>query len=61
MARPFSWAKNARFIAITGWGQEADRERTRDAGFERHLVKPVDPQVLLRVIGEAVVATTQPG
>ena len=29
-------------IAVTGSGQAADRERTRAAGFERHLVKPVD-------------------
>lgn len=29
-------------IALTGWGAEADRERTREAGFDHHLVKPVD-------------------
>ena len=31
-----------RLIAVTGYGQESDRRRTRDAGFEGHLVKPVD-------------------
>ncbi|WP_170162317.1 CHASE domain-containing protein [Caldimonas tepidiphila] len=31
-----------RLIAITGWGQPEDRRRTRDAGFDAHLVKPVD-------------------
>jgi CheY-like chemotaxis protein len=29
-------------IALTGWGQEQDRRRTRDAGFDHHLVKPVE-------------------
>jgi CheY-like chemotaxis protein/two-component sensor histidine kinase len=32
--------------ALTGWGQEADRRRTREAGFDHHLVKPVDPAEL---------------
>ena len=31
-----------RLIAVTGYGQESDRKRTRDAGFHHHLVKPVD-------------------
>ena len=30
-------------VAVTGWGQENDRRRAREAGFDRHLVKPVDP------------------
>jgi PAS domain S-box-containing protein len=33
-------------VAVTGWGQEADRRRTREAGFDRHLVKPVEPESL---------------
>ena len=37
-------------IAMTGYGQEDDRRRTADAGFSHHLVKPVDPAVLERVI-----------
>ena len=33
-------------VAVTGWGQEDDRRRGREAGFDRHLVKPVElPQV----------------
>jgi signal transduction histidine kinase len=36
-----------RLIAMTGYGQEADRERARRAGFSAHLVKPVDPLELL--------------
>jgi DNA-binding response OmpR family regulator len=53
-------AREARLIAITGWGQEADRARTREAGFDLHLVKPVDPDELLRLVGESMGAT-QPG
>jgi signal transduction histidine kinase len=30
-------------VAVTGWGQEGDRAQAREAGFDRHLVKPVDP------------------
>ena len=30
-------------VAVTGWGQENDRRRAREAGFDRHLVKPVSP------------------
>jgi PAS domain S-box-containing protein len=36
----------ARLIAITGYGQEEDRRRTRQAGFDHHLTKPVDPAIL---------------
>jgi CheY-like chemotaxis protein len=38
---------SARLIAVTGYGQEEDRRRTREAGFDVHLVKPVDPVKLL--------------
>jgi PAS domain S-box-containing protein len=37
----------ARLIAVTGYGQPADRERALEAGFDEHLVKPVDPETLL--------------
>jgi signal transduction histidine kinase len=33
-------------VALTGWGQEEDRNRSKRAGFDRHLVKPVDPRML---------------
>src|SRR5262245_47190824 len=38
----------ARLIAVTAYGQDEDRRRAREAGFDLHLVKPVDPVVLLR-------------
>jgi DNA-binding response OmpR family regulator len=37
-------------VAITGWGQEEDRQRAREAGFDHHFTKPVDYAVLLDVI-----------
>ena len=41
----------ATFIALTGYGQDRDRELSRAAGFDLHLVKPVDAQALQRVLG----------
>jgi CheY-like chemotaxis protein len=35
------WAQDVAIIATTGWGQEEDRRRSADAGFDRHLVKPI--------------------
>ena len=37
-------------IAITGWGGDTDRQLSRGAGFDRHLVKPVVPSELLAVL-----------
>ncbi len=44
--RAESWGRNAVLVALTGWGQDADRKRSRDAGFDMHLVKPVDPATI---------------
>jgi CheY-like chemotaxis protein/two-component sensor histidine kinase len=44
---------DVRIVALTGWGQRADRERTRAAGFDHHLTKPVDLQALAAWLGEA--------
>ena len=38
--------ETALLVALTGWGQDSDRQRTRDAGFDKHLVKPVDAKAL---------------
>lgn len=45
-------ASRCRFIALTGYGQDGDRERSVAAGFEGHLVKPVDGGVLLDVVNK---------
>lgn len=44
------WGHNAILIAITGWGQAEDKALSREAGFDHHLVKPVDPDALLDFI-----------
>ena len=41
-----------KLVAITGYGQPADRERTRESGFDAHLVKPVDLDVLAELLQE---------
>ena len=49
-ARPHG--KDVVLIALTGYGQPSDRESTRAAGFDAHLVKPLDPSKLFRVLAE---------
>jgi hypothetical protein len=39
-------------VAVTGWGQEEDRRRSHEAGFDRHMVKPVDFAALERLLAE---------
>ena len=36
------WSKDILIVALTGWGQEEDRRRSQEAGFDQHLVKPVE-------------------
>jgi CheY-like chemotaxis protein len=40
----------ATFAALTGWGQKGDHQRSLDAGFDEHIVKPVEIQVLQRLM-----------
>jgi CheY-like chemotaxis protein len=46
-------ARGAALVALTGWGDERTRQRTRDEGFDAHLTKPVDFQRLLEVLDHA--------
>jgi len=46
------WAQSTLLCAQTGWGQEDDKRRARTAGFDRHLVKPVDPEEISRILAE---------
>jgi CheY-like chemotaxis protein len=45
----------AQLVAVTGYGQQKDRERSLAAGFDMHLVKPVDPLQLREVLGHVAV------
>jgi CheY-like chemotaxis protein/anti-sigma regulatory factor (Ser/Thr protein kinase) len=53
------WGKRMLLIAVTGWGQEIDRRRSSEAGFDHHLVKPVDARTLQSLLaGEEPVKTS---
>jgi CheY-like chemotaxis protein len=51
-ARQQPWGRRALLVAITGWGRDEDRTRTEAAGFDRHLVKPVDLESLRQLLAE---------
>lgn len=44
--RKAPWGKQMLLVALTGWGQAEDKQRTKAAGFDRHVVKPADPATL---------------
>jgi signal transduction histidine kinase len=46
------WSKGMRIIALTGWGHDEDRRRTAEAGFDDHLVKPVEPRRLIELLSQ---------
>lgn len=52
------WGQGMVLIAATGWGESSDRQKTRDAGFNHHLVKPLDSTKLLELL--ASVSTKRP-
>jgi CheY-like chemotaxis protein/two-component sensor histidine kinase len=46
------WGKDIVLVALTGWGQEEDRRKSKEAGFDGHLVKPVDLDALTRLLAD---------
>ncbi len=44
------WGKRLMMVALTGWGQDEDRQRSQEAGFDTHLVKPVDYEALMQLL-----------
>jgi CheY-like chemotaxis protein len=52
------WGHATLLIALTGWGQAADKERALAAGFDHHLTKPADPEALEELIGQNIRAST---
>ena len=47
-------------VAVTGWGQDSDRQKTVEAGFDVHLVKPVDPGALMKLIAAHPITLARP-
>ena len=47
------WGRDLLMVALTGWGQDEDRHRSREAGFDAHIVKPVDPGALLALLASS--------
>ncbi|WP_329716254.1 hybrid sensor histidine kinase/response regulator [Ideonella sp.] len=50
--REQAWGQEMLLIALSGWGQDEDRQRTRQAGFDHHFVKPVAVDALIQVLAE---------
>ncbi|MDI1475592.1 PAS domain-containing protein [Polyangium sp. y55x31] len=50
--RELPWGRAIWLIAMTGWGQAEDRRQSREAGFDHHLVKPVDNTALMKLLAE---------
>jgi CheY-like chemotaxis protein len=48
--------KDVHLFALTGWGQEEDKQRAREAGFDEHLTKPVDMRLLSSLIATAPIS-----
>src|SRR6187401_1621306 len=50
--REHSWGASMFLIAVTGWGQDEDRQRSSEVGLNVHMVKPVEPAALERLFAE---------
>jgi PAS domain S-box-containing protein len=48
--REAAWGARTVLVALTGWGQEEDKERSRQAGFDHHLTKPAEPAALQAIL-----------
>lgn len=55
------WGEGVLLIAITGWGQDEDRQRARAAGFDQHMTKPVDFSAIERLIAQFFAQPADPG
>ena len=53
LMRQKEWGRQALLVALTGWGQETDRIRSSDAGFDAHLTKPVEVAAIQRLLATA--------
>ncbi len=53
------WGRTITLVALTGWGQDSDRRRSGEAGFDSHLVKPLDLDKLMELLGRLPVHVAQ--
>ena len=44
------WGAEISLVALTGWGRDDDRQQAKDAGFDRHITKPVNPETIDRLL-----------
>jgi CheY-like chemotaxis protein len=47
------WGKHMAIVALTGWGQSDDHRKSKEAGFDHHMVKPVDCAALMRLLAQS--------
>jgi CheY-like chemotaxis protein len=47
--RATDWGKSVTLVAVTGWGQDSDKDQAFEAGFDHHWVKPVEPSLALEL------------
>ena len=54
--RQEAWGKDIVLIALTGWGQEEDKRRSLEAGFDFHLIKPIPPAAVEKLLADVAAA-----
>ena len=53
------WGRDVILVALTGWGQDEDRRRSKEAGFNFHIVKPVELSALETLLADSQAKTTE--
>jgi CheY-like chemotaxis protein len=48
--REMDFGRDVIIVALTGWGQDEDKRRSKEAGFDRHLIKPIDPEAIEKLL-----------
>jgi len=51
--RERSWSENLTLVALTGWGQDEDKQRSIEAGFDYHLTKPAEPAAIQQLLAKS--------
>jgi len=51
LVRENAGCRDVLLVAVTGWGQEGDKLRAREAGFDLHFTKPVEPERIIQLLG----------